>query len=716
VAQPNESNRVFEFGSFRLDAANRVLRRGSSVVPLTPKALDVLLVLVQSSGRVVDKEELLRRVWPETFVEEGILSVNVAAIRKALSDGEAGPAYIETAPRRGYRFVAEVREVSEQPASRRRIPWLAGGAAALVLAGLAAWKWIPWAAPAGPLRAVPLTSYQGSEMSPSFSPDGSQVAFSWNGENRDNYDIYVQVIGSGPPLRLTRDAADEVSPAWSPDGNRIAFIRAGAIYLISPLGGPERKLAELDAGHLAWTPDGSAIATNVNRRGIVLVSTADGATRVLTSPPASVIMGDLSFAFSPDGKKLAFARFGSAPVSDLHVMENPLTPNPSPPRRIASEGLGIYGITWTPDSREIIYASGRMQYMAGLHRIAVSGPSPVPRKIAEAGDGVAEPAIWSGSSRIAARIAFERRMFDENIWRMDSTDFSGSSRRRIVASTRIDRNPQFSPDGRRLAFVSDRSGVFEIWVSDADGSSPIQLTSFRNSQELVNAPRWSPDGKSIAFSGTQNRNRDIFDIAAGGGAPRRLTAQPSEEGRPSWSRDGRWIYFYSTRSGTMEIWKAPAQGGSALQVTQGGGHEGFESPDGKLFYFLRPFGLGLRSLPVNAGAQPGEPVRGMETVREGLWAMADGGIYFVDMAQTFTNDGRYDPRAVVMEWTAWSRRSVQPVRFLEFATHRISTVGTITENQVLNSPAFHVTGDGRSFVWSQVDFAQSDLMLMENFR
>src|SRR5205823_4152479 len=188
------------------------------------------------------------------------------------------------------------------------------------------------AGPIEPQTVVPLTSYPGSERSPSFSPDGNQVAFGWNGENQDNFDIYVRLVDGGTPLRLTTDAAADVSPAWSPDGRHIAFLRrshiGAAIMLISPLGGPERKLTDLswaDWNHdLAWTPDSQFLAftdrsSNREPFSIVLISLASAEKRRLTSPPQGSL-GDHSFAFSPDGRTLAFAREETFSLgSDLYL-------------------------------------------------------------------------------------------------------------------------------------------------------------------------------------------------------------------------------------------------------------------------------------------------------------------------------------------------------------------------------------------------------------
>ena len=151
------------------------------------------------------------------------------------------------------------------------------------------------------------------DRNPQFSPDGQQFAFSWNGEKQDNFDIYVKLVDTGMPLRLTSNPAHDSVPAWSPDGRQIAFIRnpgpSATVYLIAPLGGPERRLCGAKADSLAWTPDSKSLA--IMDRGfdndpyaIILVDVASGEKRKLTSPPKEIV-GDAPFAFSPDGQTLA---------------------------------------------------------------------------------------------------------------------------------------------------------------------------------------------------------------------------------------------------------------------------------------------------------------------------------------------------------------------------------------------------------------------------
>ncbi|MGH9843506.1 MAG: winged helix-turn-helix domain-containing protein, partial [Blastocatellia bacterium] len=290
-----QAKHLYEFGPFRLDAGERRLLRDGESVTLTPKAFDLLLVLVERQGHLLAKEELFQAVWPDSFVEESNLSSNIALIRRALGDGENGLKFIETVPKRGYRFVAEVREASlasddasipekaeshadptplasAPPASRwgRPVVFLAAGVI-VVLVVWAGWRIaIRPSTTLPPPRVVPFTSFSGNECCPSFSPDGNQIAFAWNREKGDNEDIYVKLIDAGSPLQLTTNPARDTTLAWSPDGRHIAFIRSSndekGIYLVPALGGQERALCALTsvssgrAYFPSWSPDGKLLA------------------------------------------------------------------------------------------------------------------------------------------------------------------------------------------------------------------------------------------------------------------------------------------------------------------------------------------------------------------------------------------------------------------------------------------------------------------------
>ena len=280
-----------------IDVQERVFERDSEPVLLTPKAFDLLAVLVEHLGRLLTKEELLRTVWPDAFVEESNLAYNIFALRKALGDAAEDPKYIETVPKRGYRFIAAVVPTVEHrlqnedsPDARaeasasgspaigstgvpRRWGWVAVPIVVAATLYFAALSWGPF--PDEPLRALPLTSLPGVVSSPSLSPDGNYVVFTWTGRQQENPDLYVQQIGSGTPLQLTSHPANDYSPSWSPDGRTIAFLRRGPgephseVWLIAPLGGSARKLADIQPRlpfyrriSLSWCPDSRCVVVS----------------------------------------------------------------------------------------------------------------------------------------------------------------------------------------------------------------------------------------------------------------------------------------------------------------------------------------------------------------------------------------------------------------------------------------------------------------------
>jgi hypothetical protein len=188
-----------------------------------------------------------------------------------------------------------------------------------------------------------------------------------------------------------------------------------------------------------------------------------------------------------------------------------------------------------------------------------------------------------------------------DIWRVPGRTASAPHRapEKLIASSQVDVAPAYSPDGRNIAFQSDRSGAANIWICSSDGSDPVQLTNL----PFASLPRWSPDGRRLVFYSEDDVSRAVHVVDVGGGRPRRLTHGPSDDYAATWSRDGEWIYFVSDRSGVGQIWKMPADGGEAAQVTHGGGFYGEESWDGKHLYFFRSFAPLVWRMPVGGGEE-----------------------------------------------------------------------------------------------------------------
>jgi len=580
---------------------------------------------------------------------------------------------------------------------------LAAGLLALGLALIGAGIWLrvfhPGVTGGPPPRVVPLTSYPGLEIEPALSPDGKQVAFAWNGEKEDNFDIYVKLVDAGTPLRLTTNPLPDYSPAWSPDGRYIAFIRwselGTQVYVIPALGGSERKVTQTaaiaaDTGtastgyRLSWSPDGKSLAI-VDRgspkepNSIYLVSTETREKRRLTFPPADY-PGDVYPALSPDGGTLAFVRIQGAAAQDVYLEACGGGKPSAEPRRLTFDERNVNGIDWTPDGRSVIFSSNRSGTYE-MWRIPASGGQPERLAL---GDGD-HPSI----SRDGHRLAFSRSISDYNIWRASGPAATGKGTppTRLIASTQSEYQPQFSFDGKRIVFGSSRSGSFEIWVCDSEGLNPVQLTSFGG--PALGSPRWSPDGRWIAFDCINEGHWDIYVMSAEGGAARRLTTEPSLDVRPSWSRDGRWIYFGSNRSGDWQIWKLPAEGGAAVQVTRKGGREAFESPDGQFLYYAKFGAPGIWRMPVEGA----EDTKLVDEAQQAGWAVSNEGLCF----RTPTAAGK------------------RIIRFYSFATGQLRDIVELPKARGYG-PGMAVSPDGKWILYSQLDRVDSDLMLVENFR
>lgn len=533
----------------------------------------------------------------------------------------------------------ELREESDSgrltaaaPLSRpRKHAWLWVLVTALVLlAAAGVWFVKRSAMPAPPQKVVTVTTYPGSQVDPCFSPDGNQVAFSWNGEKGDNFDIYVKLLGETNALRLTTDPAADRYPAWSPDGKRIAFERFGpngpmGIYTTSPLGGAEQKLTDFPGdGPMSWSPDGKwlAVASRTPElSGIFLLLAEGGDPRRISNAKAPGFDQDPSI--SRDGRWLAYAACAGAFSCDVYIqqLDSAYVPQGSA-RRITQQGIFIGNPVWSRDGESVIYhgspSAGMLPY---LWRAGIHGRRP-PQRIEIAAPNAVSPSIASTGNRLV----FSRLLRDFDIWRYH---VSGGMEPLIVSSL-TDDNPQFSPDGERIAFASERSGESsEIWVAHADGSGLVQMTSRLGRHQ--GTPRWSPDGRWIAFdSQGQDGHWDIYVIDASGGKPRRITFEPSDENMPSWSRDGKWVYFTSDRTGRQEVWRVPFAGGPAEQVTTSGGFDKFESADGKtLFCTKAPFFSPLFVKPLSGGSErqvlPSFYGRAFVPVEDGIYFIGQRG-------------------------------------------------------------------------------------------
>jgi eukaryotic-like serine/threonine-protein kinase len=256
------------------------------------------------------------------------------------------------------------------------------------------------------------------------------------------------------------------------------------------------------------------------------------------------------------------------------------------------------------------------------------------------------------------------------------------------SSTFDEHTPHFSHDGKRLAFASTRSGSEEIWIANRDGSNPLPVTSMGGPQ-CAN-PQWSPNGRTILFDSRRAGSGDLYLLELETGKITPLTDESSDEGEARWSRDGRWIFFGSNRTGRDEVWRMPAAGGVATQITQRGGASAIESRDGFLYYSKHAGSpTSLWRVPVDGGAEV--------PVVDGLsystnFAVGETRLYFVVLDDT---------------------RSKASIDFLDLKTRQRATLVR------LDKPSWFgmtLSSDEQSLVFSMVDSAGSNLMVVDKFR
>ncbi|MBZ5618210.1 MAG: hypothetical protein LAQ69_05645 [Acidobacteriia bacterium] len=581
---------------------------------------------------------------------------------------------------------------------RHRIPW---AAAAALLAAAAIVIVYPWRSTRKPApRVTNLTTYRGVEWYPAFSPDGKQIAFSWNGEHEDNFDIYVKLVDVGNPIRLTTDSAMDLAPAWSPDGRYIAFFRwrlgeAKTERLIVPaMGGPERRVAEgsirpsatgLFFPIHAWTPDGTRLigggSTPTVAYRLGLLSTCTGESRPLTEPPAGS-PGDCCPAVSPSGRTLAFLR--ASPARSYKPFLLDIRPNGEPlgpPRPL--EVPSCSNPMWSGNGSELLCLAGDGGEQT-LWRIPISGarsPEPLP-SIGALGRHLA-------ISPRGDRLVYSNFSWEGDIWQLSLSGHEPATRQ--IASTADDLQPRFSPDGKRIAFLSNRTGHLAIWVADRNGANASELAA----AAAQDAPAWSPDGQHIAYTCRIGGNaEDVCLIGSSGGTPRRLTTETARDILPGWSRDGRWVYFASDRSGAFQTWKMAADGSApAVQVTRNGGFGGIESTDGRFLYYARTILSGpIWRVPVQGGEEVplGDEVRSLRLPQN--FAVDEDGIVFA--------------------------ASDNPMQSFEIRRYSLLTRNTKVIARIKGGfgNGISLSPDGQTLLYTTAEMHSGDLMMVENFR
>ena len=753
--KPHETNDIYDFSGFRLDARKRRLWRGDEVVALTPKEFEVLFFLVKRAGQVVEKEELLNAIWTDVYVEETTLARNVSWLRQKLGAASDGAKLIETVPKRGYRFVPEVTRSENAPVVRaeekiiqrivieetitldeaeaiaasknlnlaesnlptpkllnpqpkinnRKSFWLplAFAFVALAAIGFAVYQYFSYKSVPKVIvatRPAPFSGLPGRENFPAFSPDGKLLTYVWNGGVGENYDVYVKQIGAGEPVRLTDTKEDEVHPVFSPDGLQVAFVRTfsnkSEVFLVPTLGGAERKICDLSRTYsrLSFSPDGQTLA----------VTDADSEDQREGIFLIDVQTGakqrktsppdsasDIAARFSPDGKTLAFVRNFGGASDELFVVSVSKNDNASE-TQLTFDKTGIIGLTWNADGTKIVYASKTTAITSNLHQISIRGGAS--ELIVTNGKNVTNPIV----SADGKMLAFVEGSFKTNILQIERET---SVMRRLIESSGDDDSPNLSPDARQIAFVSNRTGNGEIWIADASGKNQRQLTNLLDS----------------------NEKRDQSPTDA-----------PNSAGSPRFSPDGRFVAYDAQINGNGDIFVVSANGGAARRLTSDSTQEVLPawSSDGRWIYFASNRGgdFNLWKIPASGGDA-------VQVTKQGgfeSFVAPDGKTVFYTKArgaaglwQVSIDNGEEQPAADLPEagyWRYWTvtptgiyflapMRNSYQIKFYDFASHQLKTIAHTEKTPIWTYPGLSVSSDAKTILYTQSDQNASAIMLAE---
>jgi Tol biopolymer transport system component/DNA-binding winged helix-turn-helix (wHTH) protein len=612
----------YAFGPYRLLPSERLLLRDGEPVALAPKAFDTLVALVRRAGRLADKEELLKEIWPDAFVEESNLTQNVFALRRALGPAKSDKPYIETVPKRGYRFVAAVTVADDrvpEPApssppehvakpARSRAMVGAAIAGVIAMSALAALLVKGWSRPAPvasfqTMKMVRLTT-SGKVMNVAISPDGKYVAHAVREGAQQS--LWVRQTATQSVVQIVAPAAvGYVGLTFSADGNFIFYNLASrgvsqrALFRVPTLGGTPVKLLEnLRGGAVGVSPDGKQIAfirVVPGSESALMIANADGTgarkLAVHKNPPEDLDAP----AWSPDGRRIAYVVIDHG-RNDSTIVEADVadgTVRPVTDRR----WLRTIKLAWLSDGR-------------GLLALATAGDSFVYQvwQLSHA-DGQAQRLTNDLSSYASmslsadtGTLALVQSEIDANLW-VAPADDPGRIRAVTSGSGKIDSPGAWTPDGR-IVYHSTASGTYDIWITRTDGRNPQQLTS---DVRINQGPAVSPDGRSIVFLSDRTGTPHLWRMNLDGSDQRQLTNGAGGEQNPQFSPDGRWL-VYRTALGRPTVWKIPAGGGEAVQLTSRTSYGPVVSPDGKLVAYAYLDDEGASRLAV-APLAGGEPVK-----------------------------------------------------------------------------------------------------------
>ncbi len=643
-----QNKRIFEFGPFTIDTVNRQLLRDGEIVPLKAKAVDTLLLLIENNGDIVEKDDLMQALWPDSFVEEANLTQNIYTLRKAL-----GGDYIETIPRRGYRFTVQVKEGgngadvivikektrtsvsyevdTDEPPAIRALPdefidvtparrqlqatptntarrWfgIAIALAVIVIAGVAVFLWLRNRSL--PFESVKLTKFTttGKAVKVGISPDGKYVAYVLSESGLQS--VWLRQMATGKELPIVpAERTDIYGVTFSRDGQYVFYVsqtqnHLGVLYQVSSLGGQPDKLIEDVDSPVTLSPDGQRMAFIRFRPGaasIVVANTNGSDDHIVTSTQTTDAVrigpnGVLPPSWSPDGEMIICPVSINRSQWDQAIYAyrlkdgsfKPLTENHWP---------AVGRIEWSPDGHGI-FATIIESYSRSEQQIwYIPYPTGTPRRITNDLSDYRDFGVTADASTLIT-IQSEKKA---NIWLARADDLDHPTQ---LTATSYDglNGMSWTPDDK-LVYTSQIAGEQNIWITDPNHGEPKQLTSHAgfNEQPLV-----SPDGRYIVLLSNRNGQQHLWRMDVDGKNPVELSR--GKDAQATFTADGQSIIFGSLNAQGSNLFRLNINGGEPQRITDRITFDPNVSPDGKILACaFRPEPAAktkIALLPIDGGA------------------------------------------------------------------------------------------------------------------
>lgn len=635
-----QEKRLYEFGPYRLTPQEHVLTRDGEIVPLAPKAIDLLVALVENSGHVLSKDELMKQVWPDTIVEEANLSHHMFSLRKALGEDYNGARYIETIPRRGYRFVASVTEIQGEPAEllvrehirsqiiieevtepsdtsdmevvaveqawasqaiplkRRQIALnlLLVGLLAASGAGILSWRMFfggrQVASPALKMKITRLTD--AAKAIASISPDGRFICYIQN-----HYEgigaLWIRQVGTNKEIQLIEPGERVFSgTAFSPDGQFIYYSASdrhdtvGALFRAPLLGGPPTRLIGQFGSMFTLSPDGRQAAfyrySPDGKRRSLMAAALDGSREqaLLTfESPEQGFSGSPSWA--PDGKLIAFAavtepekRGSNGRVSLFAIDIASLEV-----RSLTTELWREVGkLAWSSDGQCLFFVASRPHIGNQLYYLDY--PKGEAHQLTAGVQGYGNYGL--GITADGATLVADGWESSFQIWTVGADGDAGGANRLTTGIDDGSSGIAILADGR-IAYVSRTGDDLDLWTTKPDGADAKPLTADSFDERDVTA---TADGRYLVFASDRAGRAHLFRLDTDGSNLKQLTFGDGSDATPDVAPDGKWVVYTSRSGDKSTIWKVPIEGGAPIQLTDYHSIEPGFSPDGRLISCILP--------------------------------------------------------------------------------------------------------------------------------